>query len=252
MPDRTLASRYELKFWVPQHLVAEVRRHVRPFCRPDRYAEGRPGNRYTISSLYLDNGGFELYRTTTEGHHNRFKLRIRAYSDEADTPVFFEIKKRSNQVVRKRRAKVQRDVAARFLAGEPVSEASPVFQEFIGACRQLHAVPTLRVRYEREAYESRGGDPVRVTMDTRVMHSPTTTANLSLNGAGWEETPTEGTILEVKFTDNAPRWVAGMIRSLGIERHSIPKYVLSLDRAFSLHGRTPWAGSPAAGARWTN
>ena len=246
MPDRTLLSRYELKFWVPQQLVGEVRRHVRPFCRPDQFARVQPGNRYTISSLYLDNGRFDLYRTTTEGHHNRFKLRIRSYSDEPGTPVFFEIKKRANQVVRKRRSRVERDIAAKFLEGEPLPAQDAAFEEFVGSARRLGAVPTLRVRYEREAYESRGGDPVRVTLDTRIMHAPTTTANLSINGAGWERTPTEGTILEIKFTDNAPHWLPTMVRSLGLERHSIPKYVLSLDRAFDLHGRSPWAMSRAA------
>ena len=81
-------------------------------------------------------------------------------------------------------------------------------------------------------------------MDTSVAYAPTADPNLSLNGPGWEDTPTEGVILEVKFTDRAPRWVTGMIRTLGLERCSIPKYVLSLDRAFDLHGSTPWAGRP--------
>jgi len=242
MPDRTLTSRFELKYWIPQHLTGEIRRFVRPFCRPDAFGEGRPGNRYVISSLYLDSPGWELYRTTTEGHQNRFKLRIRSYSDDPATPVFLEIKKRANQVVLKRRACVDRALAVSFLEGMPASTEDPNCREFVESARRLAAQPALRVRYEREAYESRGADPVRVTMDTSVAYAPTTGPNLSLNGPGWEDTPTEGVILEVKFTDRAPRWVTGMIRSLGLERCSIPKYVLSLDRAFARHGTTPWSG----------
>lgn len=246
MLDRTLTSRYELKYWVPQHLSPEIRRFVRPFCRLDAHAQGRPGNRYTISSLYLDSPGWELYRTTTEGHHNRFKLRVRSYSDDPAAPVFLEIKKRSNQVVLKTRARVDRDQAIGLLTGAPTSTEDPSCREFVESARRLGAQPALRVRYEREAYESRGDDPVRVTLDSSVSYAPTSDPNLSLNGPGWAETPTEGVILEVKFTDRAPRWVTGMIRSLGLERCSIPKYVLSLDRAFALHGTTPWSGRPRA------
>ena len=167
MLDRTLTSRYELKYWVPQHLSPEIRRFVRPFCRLDAYGQGRPGNRYTISSLYLDGPGWELYRTPTEGHHNRFKLRVRSYSNDHAAPVFLEIKKRSNQVVLKRRARVDREQALGLLTGAPISTEDPSCREFIESARRLSAQPALRVRYEREAYESRGEDPVRVTWTPR-------------------------------------------------------------------------------------
>lgn len=240
--DRTLFSRYELKYWLPARLLPEVRAHLRPFCRPDRFARVRVGNQYTIGSLYLDNPAFDLYRSTFEGHHNRFKLRIRAYDDDPSSPVFCEIKKRSNQVVRKRRAMVSRDVVARFLAGEAVETVSIDFREFVQAARRIGARPAIRVRYQREAYESRTGDPVRVTMDSAVMHVPTVSSSLAVGGPGWQTTPTEGLILEAKFTDRAPSWVTGMIRSLGLERTSIPKYALSLEEVMSLRGRGPWNG----------
>jgi VTC domain len=240
-PDRTLSSRYELKYWLPPQLVPEVRRHLRPFTRLDPFSMGRPGGRYAISSLYLDTPDFDLYRTTVEGHRNRFKLRIRAYTDRPEDPVFFEVKKRADLVVRKTRARVPRDVAERFLAGEPVPSQGGGFDEFVQAYRRMGARSKVRVRYEREAHESTGGDPVRVTFDTSVSHAITPRPSLLLNGPGWVDTPTEGVILEVKFTDNCPSWVPSMIRDLGLERNSIPKYVLSLDRAFATHGRAAFS-----------
>ena len=80
--DRTLTSRYEWKYFVPASLLPSIRAMSRPFVRPDRFARTQPGNRYPIVSLYLDGDGYELYRTTVEGHLNRFKLRVRAYDDD--------------------------------------------------------------------------------------------------------------------------------------------------------------------------
>jgi len=109
--DRTLSSRYECKYLIPPRFVPAIRQFITPFLRPDRYALGREGYRYTISSLYLDTPDLRLFHQTVKGEKNRFKLRIRTYSDAPNDPVFFEIKKRCDRVIRKRRAKVCRTEA---------------------------------------------------------------------------------------------------------------------------------------------
>lgn len=231
-PDRTLASRYELKFWLAPERIVDVRRSIRPFVRPDRFAARQPGYRYLLSSLYLDSPGLDCYRTTIEGHRNRFKLRIRTYSDDPADPLFCEIKSRSDQVVFKRRARVDRETIQQFLAGHPISGGvSEPLAEFMQLTRRLGAGPLLRVRYEREAYESTGRDPVRITFDTQLHHNMTRRPTLELRGPGWAPTPTEGAILEVKFTDNCPSWVTSMVRSLSLLRTSVPKYILCVDEA---------------------
>lgn len=245
--DRVSASRFEFKYWIPPDLVPEVRRCIRPFVRPDRFALGREGLRYPISSLYLDTPALDLYRGTTEAHKNRFKLRIRAYTDREEDLVFLEIKKRANLIVRKRRVAVKRSQAIALLQGRlPSGVRDAVFEEFAQLTMRIGARPMLRVRYKREAYESTGRDPVRVTLDTELMHSVTPDADLGLANGRWEETPTEGIILEVKFTDACPSWATNMLRTLGLERTSVPKYVLSVDRAKAM--RIPlstqiWKGS---------
>ncbi len=234
-PDRTLASRFELKYWLHPSQVRRVREAIARFAEPDEFARLNRGYTYTISSLYLDSPTRELYRTTVEGHLNRFKLRMRTYSDEPDTPVFLEIKRRANQAIHKVRAAVPRARAHALLRGESLDMEGLTAgaAEFVGELRRLNAGPWIRVRYKREAYESKGHDPVRVTFDSDVMHKLTRDGDLSLGGDGWSKTPTEGVILEIKFTDNYPQWVAQLIRQFSLESLSIPKYVLSLDAALS-------------------
>lgn len=231
--DRTLASRYELKYWLAPELVPVVRRMIRPFMRPDRHCVGNEGLAYTVCSLYLDSSRLDLYQSTVEAHRNRFKLRIRAYSDRPEEPVYFEVKRRADQVVSKRRGRADRRLAQEFLRGSsmPTGRLPAQVSEFVQTTRQLDARPVIRVRYRREAYEAVGCDPVRVTLDTSLVHAVTTDPNLSLNGGGWEDTPTEGVILEVKFTEACPGWVGSLVRLLGLERKSVPKYVLSVGTA---------------------
>ena len=235
--DRTLTSRYEWKYFVPASLLPTIRAMVKPFVRPDHFARKQSDFRYPIVSLYLDGDGLELYRTTVEGHRNRFKLRVRAYDDNPKSPVFLEVKKRSNVVVRKTRARVTREVAEAVLNGRPASLAgNDGAAEFALRLDELAARPLVRVRYMREAYESSHGDPVRFTIDTEVQHSMTSTSNLALEShRDWEQTPTEGAIVELKFSEQCPSWATRLIDELEINRESIPKYVLSLDHAMD-HG----------------
>ncbi len=241
LTDRTLTSRYEFKYWLHPSKVRRIRDHIQPFVEPDRFARTKRGYRYRISSLYLDTPAHDLYQTTVEGHKNRFKLRIRTYNDEANTPAFLEIKKRMDQVVLKDRAAISRTSVADFLGGKPVNTEglAPDAVRFIQETRRLHASPVLRVRYMREAYESVGLDPVRVTFDTGVQFKPSSGPSLGIEGEGWSDTPNEGVILEVKFTDTYPVWVDSLVRELELDRMSIPKYVMSMDQAAHQAGRAP-------------
>jgi len=230
-------SRYECKYLVGPDVLPVLRRMIRPFVEPDRHAAGRPGNRYLISSLYLDTMDLFLHRQTEQGERNRFKLRIRAYDDDPSSPVFFEVKHRSNGVVRKWRRSVRRGFAARFFSRQPLEsgprDRAPDLGEFTSRVRQIDGGPVFRVRYEREAYEARGGEPTRITFDTDLMFNPTTDGNLSVNGGGWERALEGRAILEIKFTERFPSWVQDIVDSLNLQRVSVPKYGLSVNRALA-------------------
>ncbi len=228
--DTTIRSRFEFKYLIPQAMADSVRRFIAPFAHLDQYAAQTPNGRYTISSLYLDSPDLQLHRGTVEGHKNRFKLRIRAYSDDPADPVFFEVKRRTSDAILKKRFRVNRIHAAEFLAGR-IPAAAEKFEEFSHLVRQCDARPVIRIRYQREAHESRDADPVRITFDTDLTHVVTPDGDISQNGPGWSSTPLDGTILEIKFTDRFPSWVAEMVGHFELQRRSIPKYIMSLDHA---------------------
>lgn len=246
--DRTLAQRREFKYRISEAAAAEVVRSITPFMRPDAYAGVRPGKGYRLASLYLDTPDLRLFRQTVAGEKIRFKLRIRTYSDEVDAPVYFEIKRRVDQILMKKRAQVERSAIRRLLQGGAprASDTADLdnLAEFLRLTAEIGAAPVTRVRYRREAFECVLGEPLRITLDRNLAFVPTTNDNVSLNGAGWRKAKIDGVILEIKFTGRHPQWLERMARRLELGRLSIPKYVISVSQARGLYagGADGWKG----------
>jgi len=237
----SILSRHECKYLVPVHALDRVRANMRPFMRPDEFAVDKPGGRYQVTSVYLDSPDLALYQMTADGIKNRFKLRMRWYGDDVDQPVFLEIKRRADLVVRKRRAAVDLATAANVLLNgtRPTSlqidglAALPAVREFSSLASRARARPVLLVRYWREAYESLGPDPLRITFDTSLEYAMTKTGALLGRGEKlvWKSTPNDGAIIEIKFTELYPAWVRDLITELQLQKQSVPKYCLSIDQA---------------------
>ena len=233
--DSSPVVRYECKYLIEDDLLDWIREFVRPFVRTDPFLEARGTPTYPICSLYLDTPGLDLYRQTQGGVKNRFKLRIRSYSDDIRAPLYLEIKRRLTQVVEKHRCQIDRasavSIAGGGFPGRPLPVDSAVADEFVALASATACRPVLRVKYWREAYESISGDPIRLTFDSGLCHCVTLDPCTRLDGDAWYPTPLPGTILEIKFTDRYPSWVGRLIESFDLQRISVPKYCLSMERA---------------------
>jgi len=237
--DRTLTTRWENKYLIDASLIPSLRAWIESFMKPDPYSLLQSDLKYPVCTLYLDNPGMDLFLGTVQGHKNRFKLRVRSYTDEGPTPVFFEIKKRVNTAVMKVRDRVSREEASAFLDAcvqDPdfvTLPETPGCAEFLHSVKDLGASPKVRIRYWREAWESRSGDPVRVTFDTYVQAKVTLGSELAfMEDEAWlNALPVSQAVLEVKFTEAYPAWLHSFIETFDLRLQSIPKYVLGADKA---------------------
>lgn len=235
--DLTFASRFECKYLVSPMLIAEVRAFLHPFVKPDRFAFLRDGYRYPVCSLYLDTEDLRLYQQVVGGEKKRFKIRARTYTDAPSAPVFLEIKRKINNIVRKRRARVDRararsiiaDALRGFSAPLPSGALASDLDYFVEHTRLTEARPLLKVRYLREAYESRAGDPVRITIDTDLMHAVALDGDIDHGHGRWVSSSLKDHIIEIKFTDRYPTWIRDLVQMFGLNQRAVPKYAMSVE-----------------------
>ncbi|MFY0537511.1 VTC domain-containing protein [Nannocystis pusilla] len=97
----------EYKYLIDGVTAARLRAAIRPFCDIDPYAGRSPGGRYTIESLYLDSPLMGLYWANEHEQVDRIKMRVRGYAESPGSPVFFEVKRRINDVITKTRGRVR-------------------------------------------------------------------------------------------------------------------------------------------------
>jgi hypothetical protein len=235
----SLVNRHELKYFISESQATIIKSLIKPHLRLDRYCEVQPGGAYPLSSLYLDSHDLRLCRESLEGHKNRFKLRIRRYSDEPSSPSFFEIKRRVNRVIIKNRAKVDHHNIEELLLypsllyknGNGDRDILEQFQLYLSS---ICARPVVQIRYVREAYEGLSDRSIRITFDRELAYKVSNKAEVSLNGGGWHYCPTGGVILEIKFTEFYPPWLSYIVKCLELHQQSISKYVRSIKHACTL------------------
>ena len=240
LSDRTFWCRHELKYLISESTAAGVTQFITQFMRMDRFSELQENGTYPIVSLYLDSPNLKLFRESMDGHKNRFKLRIRSYTDDIDYPRFFEIKRRVNTIIIKSRAQVMDKSIPSFLSGklpppQGHSTEDEALKQFMFYLNSIRAKPMVQVRYQRQAYESKYDQKrVRITFDRDLCGNITSLPHVGLDGRKWYKVPTNGVILEVKFTGRYPGWIDRMVKCFGLNKRSISKYANCVNQSFLL------------------
>jgi len=209
-----------------------------------------------VHSLYLDSDDLYTYRATINGIKNRYKLRLRYYNEKPDSPVFFEIKRRTNSTISKQRGGVRRASVGAILAGQlpmpddMLSKEPKQFyaiQKFCELMMAIHAKPISHVFYMREAWISTADNSVRVTMDRAVLCEPDPTARLSTTMINPVRPFGEEVILELKFTTRFPDWFKELVRCFGLTQCGAAKYAegIELTGAHKMTGAFAFDGESA-------
>ena len=226
-------SRFELKYLINETTAERVRDFVRCYLGMDEFSVGKPNYSYPVHSLYLDSDSLEIYWRTINGDKNRFKLRLRYYSDHPESPVFFEIKRRMKDIILKQRGGVRQEAVPLLLSGqfpapEHIITREPAglvaVQRFCQLMAEIHAKPKSHISYQREAYVS-DSDEVRVTMDRQVFSEPHFESRVTLKMANPVHAFRNLVILELKFTNRFPNWFRELARMANVMQCGAAKYV---------------------------
>jgi hypothetical protein len=239
--DSVISCRYEMKYVICESRAEAIRQFIKPYVQLDRYCKLRRSGVYPIVSLYLDSNDFQLCRESLTGQKNRFKLRIRSYTDDPNYPRFFEIKRRMNNIIIKSRCRVLDKDVSKLLTGLSLPLQEHHFATDYEALRQfqlyvnnIRARPVVLIRYMRQAYEDDSENRVRITFDRKLAYNVTSKPKVRLNSQGWRRHSLLGSvILEIKFTDRYPAWLRQMVECFNLRQQSMSKYATSVQEASS-------------------
>lgn len=247
--DRMQTQRFELKYLIPEEKALRVRDFVQSYLGLDEYSAVQPDLSYPVHSLYLDSDQLTTYWDTINGNKNRYKLRLRYYSAEPGSPVFFEIKRRMNSCIMKQRGGVRMEAVESLLNGQFPhpdhllsynAKALVALQRFCELMSRIRAKPKVHIAYAREAYVS-DDDRVRVTLDRKVRGEPNLKSSVKTEMSRPAYSYCDDVILELKFTDRFPNWFKELVRIFNVMQCGAAKYVSSVQGLghHALHCVTP-------------
>jgi hypothetical protein len=226
-------ERFELKYLITQDTAVRLRRFVAGYLEPDEHVVAWPEMAYAVHTLYLDSADLHTYRAAVTGSRNRFKLRLRYYDGHPEAPIFFEVKGRVNNCIVKRRSAVRREAVSELLAGQVpwpdhLVADDPAqweaLQRFSLLQHRLRARPMAHNGYLREAWVCPHGTSVRVTFDREIGIEPARELTPPVRMGRPTAVFPGAVVLELKFTERFPQWLAEMVRRFGLMQSSAAKY----------------------------
>jgi hypothetical protein len=231
--SRPSTGRHEFKYLVRSDACDEIAAFLSPHLELDKYSQGRPKDAYTVRSIYYDSPRFTCYYEKANGEKNRRKCRVRTHNQDESTAVFLECKQRRGGTYTKEKARLTPNELAslRDCRGLDASAAEPasVLGQLLLCTDRWDYQPTSLVVYDRTAYVYPGQhETIRVTFDRnpRCCLFPSLDDlrredDLVLLLYGW-------TILEVKFNDVVPRFLAQLVTRFSLERQACSKYAVGV------------------------
>ena len=212
-------KRYEMKYILSPEQTAFLKEKLVGHMVLDKYGLT------SIASLYYDTPDYRLIRTSIEKPPFKEKIRLRSYGIATDkSPVFLELKRKTEKVVYKRRVSSTIPNVEAFFRGDGEICADGQIAREITYFRDYyrHLVPACLIIYDRNAYFEPNGD-LRLTID----HDPryrVTDLDLTTSLAGTSLLQKGYTILEIKVQQAMPLWLSAILAEGKIYKTSFSKY----------------------------
>lgn len=201
----------------------------------------------SVTSLYLDTPDHEMIRRSIEGPIYKEKLRLRWYGELSEnSTVFYELKKKFDGIVYKRRISGNISLIQSFLHGtsyeasyasfgtatgfpaEPINPISVLNAHELQQVMRRHQplyqsmlITVMRTAYVTPASTPNGMNNLRITFDGNVSY-----ANL-MNGDVEDVSlllPADNTVMEIKALGAYPMWLSHVLSDCCVYPTSDSKY----------------------------
>ncbi|NLC79024.1 MAG: polyphosphate polymerase domain-containing protein, partial [Ruminococcaceae bacterium] len=158
--------RHEHKFFIESKHLLILKKRLSCLLETDAHSNE---DGYTITSLYFDDYKQESLFTKLSGNSERFKWRIRRYSENSDALVL-ELKEKNGALVRKQRSSITKEsyyAALEDPAEYDCSDKDALQQLFFANLRSRTLKPAVIVKYRRTAFIEKNTN-TRITLDEQL------------------------------------------------------------------------------------
>lgn len=199
---QTIFKRFEKKYILSAEQFRLLLSAIRPYVREDMYSN------YRVDTIYYDTPAYDLIRRSINKPFFKEKYRIRHY--ENSSLLFYELKKKFDGIVYKRR----------MTSENPDPQIN---QEILSFLQEEEVEPQVLIRYDRLAFVDKEEAEVRITFDQHIRFQ---TQELDFNSELDETLLFEEAqvIMEIKTETAIPFWLAKILSSLAIFPSSCSKY----------------------------
>ena len=227
MDELTEGLRHEFKYLISAADARLLKHRLKHIMEPDPHA-GASG-RYTIRSLYFDDLAHSAFYEKVDGIDFRSKYRIRIYNYTLDS-IKLEKKEKLGNLTRKTAQSISRDEAKALqrLTVPADCGKGDLLDELSVKIRSEGIRPMVLVDYDRTPFICRDGN-TRITLDENLRTRPFC-ANLVASPAAMVPVLEKGhVILEVKFDDFLPGYLADVLRDLPKANMAISKFAMCMN-----------------------
>ena len=214
-------ARYEIKFVLNELEFIEAKYFLKYINSFRSFPERE------VTSLYYDTLDYSCVRDNLSGISNRKKLRLRWYNNFEEPKL--EIKNRFSRVGNKKIFTLD-FLSKKSIENLPVNALSKLIFGYLKSKHEEdfiinNFIPTLRVSYYREYYETRNG--LRITIDKKINFG-----QISYNQSIFynKKIPFDKRIMELKFPIELKNHVNESIRNLNINPKRNSKLLLGMSK----------------------
>lgn len=209
--------RVEKKYLISEKDYQKILKLTNKYLKKDKYYCS------TICNVYFDNNNDDLIINSIEKPLYKEKVRLRSYGvPTLNSKVFFEIKKKYNGTVYKRRETLKlKDVYTYLKTGK--YKETQIMKEIDYCFKKYQLKPAIYLAYDRFAYRAIDDENFRVTFDYNI-RSRKTKIQLDQGDRGKRLLRKNQYIMEVKCLEAMPLWFCEILSNLKIYPTSFSKY----------------------------
>lgn len=219
--------RFERKFLLSELQKNLIIDKIKNYMVLDQYnVDSKP---YIVSNIYFDNNNYEIIRHSLSKPSYKDKIRIRYYENyiKEEDLVFFEIKKKYNRKVTKRRISLPLSKIKSHINDADMLEMEnyvdkQILNEINYTIKNFNLKPYMFIKYDRLAYFDENSD-LRITFDSDIKYSEMQ-GSLNFNNELFSLLQPKTYLMEIKTEYNFPLWLANFLSELNIFNQSFSKY----------------------------